>query len=222
MAMSELKQRLLKMELARLGFPDAHYDNGRGLIINPSDEHSMRIMDDGEIFHYGEHDHLVDTTILPMSEKVNEIIDAWENAPALTPQGLSSYRVLAGYNGVILAARDDSEKGLGYGFEFVTWKSDHDRTGVILGNYSTDYEAAKEDFATRCGLVNRYKMFNETELKLIRQGLVHLGADYPHLTAEQMTNVGKLIEKVEIIVPALRERDYYEDQDLVAEDGLEI
>jgi hypothetical protein len=37
-----------------------------------------------------------------------------------------------------------------------------------------------------------------------------------------MTNVGKLIEKIEMIVPAIREREIYEQYDLVAEDGLEI
>jgi hypothetical protein len=37
-----------------------------------------------------------------------------------------------------------------------------------------------------------------------------------------MTNVGKLIEKVEMIVPEIQERDLFESQDLVAEDGLEI
>jgi len=106
--------------------------------------------------------------------------------------------------------------------EFVTWKQDPEKTRVDIGHYFTDYEAAREDFAVRAGLVNRYKMFNETELKLLHQGLVHLGADYPHLTSEQMTNVGKLIEKVEMIVPAIKERSLYEAHDLVAEDGLEV
>jgi hypothetical protein len=112
---------------------------------------------------------------------------------------------------------------MGYGYmEFATWQQSADKMRVDAGNYMDNYEKAKEDFSARAGLVDRYKMFNETELKMLYRGLVHLGADYPHLTADQMTNVGKLIEKVEIIVPAIRERSVYENYELVPQDGLEV
>jgi hypothetical protein len=149
-------------------------------------------------------------------ESISEAYHLYEKGEPVTAQPL--YHKLCEFANYILAA-----KAMDSGYmEYVTWQQDAEKTRVDVGHYFTDYEAAKEDLAIRCGLVNRYKMFNETEMKLIRQGLVHLGADYPHLTAEQMTNVGKLIEKVEIIVPELREREPYEEQDLLEEDGLEI
>ena len=149
-------------------------------------------------------------------ESFSEAYRLYENGQSVSSQ--PDYHVICELGNYVMAAK---LMDLGY-MEFVTWQQDTEKTRVDIGHYFTDYEAAAEDFAVRCGLVNRYKMFNETELKLIHQGLVHLGADYPHLTAEQMTNVGKLIEKVEMIVPAIQERSVYEAQELVAEDGLEL
>jgi len=155
--------------------------------------------------------------------KIRAIYESFTEAYRLYESGAPlgnrpSYHIMCEYGDYIMAA-----KPMDYGYvEFVTWQRDAEKTWVEAGHYFTDYEAAKEDFAVRCGLVNRYKMFNETELKLIHQGLVHLGADYPYLTAEQMNNVGKLIEKVETIVPAIQERSVYEAYELVPEDGLEI
>jgi len=213
----------LKMELARLGFPDARYDEKQdAMLVNPSDERVMRIMNDGEIFYYGEHDPIVYSQLRPMSEKINEILAAWEKAPCIPIEGISHFRILSEHNNVVLAARNDSYEDFGYVFTFVTWKYAHNRTGFEHGNYTTDYEAAKEDFAFRAGLVDRHKMMSETELKLIHQGLVFLGANAPDLSVDAMTNVGKLIEKVEMIVPEIQERSVYEEHDLVAEDGLEV
>jgi len=223
MKMSGLKQRLLLLELARLGFPDAQYSEANNLIrLNPSDSRMPKIYGNGDIQFGSEYDPLVRDELQPLVRKIDEIVAAWEQARAVPFENLSNYRVLAEYNGVVLAARDDSEQAYNDGLHFVTWRHDCDRTGFEHGNYTTDYDAAKEDFATRAGLVDRHKMMSETELKLIHQGLVFLGANAPDLSADAMTNVGKLIEKVEMIVPEIQERSVYEEHDLVAEDGLEV
>jgi len=223
MAMSELKQRLFKIELTRLGFPDAQYSEANNIFkLSPSDSRLPKISNNGDI-HYGiEYEHLVEYQIQPLVKRINEIVDAWEKAPVVPVENISHFRVLAEYNSVMLAARDDSNKGFDYGFEFVTWRYDRDRLSLEHGNYTTDFEAAKEDYAVRCGLINRNKMFNETELKLIHQGLVHLGVDYPHLTTEQMTNIGMTIEKIEMLVPAIRDRDALESHELLPKDGIEL
>lgn len=223
MAMSELKQRLLKIELAKAGFPDARFTEDKEVIIvDPHNERMPFINNAGDIHHGSEHTQLVIGTLLPIVDKVNDLVASWENSSDVPFDNQNEYRLLAEYNGIVLAARDDSEKGHGYVMEFVTWEYSDDRSSFINGKYTTDYDKAKEAFAVRCGLVNRYKMLSETELKLIHQGLVHLGANYPHLTSEQMTNVGKLIEKVEMIVPEIQERSAYEAHELLPEDGLEI
>jgi hypothetical protein len=223
MAMSELKQRLLKIGLARLGFRDAAYNAEQDIFyVNPSDERMPRIYDNGDI-HFGcEHNRLVKHEIQPAVSIAAEQATAWEKAPAVPFEDLSEYRILSEYNNIVLAARDDSELGYGHGLYFVTWEYSYERTGFTQGNYAMDYEAAKEDFALRCGLIDRNKLFSETEMKLIRQGLVHLGVSYPDLTFEQNTLLGKVVEKIEMIVPEIQERDHYEAHDLIAEDGLEM
>jgi len=223
MAMSELKQQLLKIAFAQLGFHDARYYPERGVfVLDPSDERLAKIYDSGNIHSCGEYDHLVRHDIEPVVKMINEQVATWERAPLAPFKDLSNYRILNEYNNVVLAARDDSSLGYGHGLHFTTWEYACNREGFLYGHYTTDYENAKEDFAIRAGLINRYKMFDETELKLLRQGLVHLGADYPDLTVEQMTNVGRLIEKIGIIVPEIRGHEELEHNELVPDDGLEI
>lgn len=223
MAMSELKQRLLKIELARIGFRDTLYSSEKdAILVNPSDEYMITIKVDGGISYYAEHDHLVVTKIKPLADKIKELVAAWERAPVAPFEDVSNFRILSEYNNIVLAARDDSELGYGHGLHFTTWEYSYERTGFMHGHYTTDYEYAKEDFAVRCGLVDRHKLFNETEMKLIRQGLVHLGANFPDLTAEQNTLLGKVVERIEVLVPEIREHEEMEHERLVPDDGLEI
>lgn len=222
MAMSELKQRLLKIELARLGFREARYDAEHdAMLVNPSDERVMRINDEG-VSYYAEHDLLVIHQIKPLADKVKEMVSAWERGQSVPFEDLSHYRILSEYNGIVLAARDDSELGYGHGLHLTTWEYSYNRTGFMHGHYTTDYESAKEDFAVRCGLIDRNKMFDETEMKLIRQGLVHLGANFPNLTYEQNTLLGKVVEKIEMLVPSIQEHEELEHSEIVPDDGLEI
>ena len=223
MPMSELKQRLLKIEFAKIGFPDAVFSvEHSAVLINPTDERMPKIKDNGDIHYGSEYDSLVSSQIRPIVSRVNEITAAWEKAPAVPFEDISRFRILSEYNGAALAARDDSEYGLDYCLKFVTWRYNYERTGFEHGNYTTDYDTAKEDFAVRSGLVDRRKLFNETELTLIRQGLVYLGADYPDLTSDQMTILGKVVEKIEELVPAIRQREELEAHNLVPDDGLEV
>jgi len=192
--------------------------NGTEIDISKNGIPMMSLRSNGD---YKKHDGAISECVYEIRDihtKTKEAYDHYNEAEDIQQQNITNFRRLAMYNRFILAAHMHKDSSL----EFVTWQQDANNKGVVDGRYFTDHEAAKENFAIRAGLVNRYKMFNETELKLIHQGLVHLGANYPHLTSEQMTNVGKVIEKVEEIVPAIKERSMYEAHDLVAEDGLEV
>ncbi len=222
MAMSELKRRLLKIELARLGFRNAKYSEEQDVfLVDPADSQTMRISDNGTVLFYALHEYL-GHEVREMALRVNEIIAAWENAPAVPFEDISHFRILSEYNNIVLAARDDSELGYGHGLYYVTWRYSYGRTGFEHGNYTEDYAAAKEDFAVRCGLIDKSKLFDETEMTLIRQGLVHLGANFPDLSAEQMTILGKVVGRIEMLVPDIRAHEELEHQKLAPEDGLEI
>jgi len=149
---------------------------------------------------------------------LHEAYTLYEKGEAMEIDRLYHYHKLCEFDKHILAARL-----MGCGFlEFVTWQQNADKTRVDIGHYFKGYENAKEDFALRCGLIDRNKLFNETEMKLIRQGLIHLGADFPELTYEQNTLLGKVVERIEMIVPEIRGHEELEHHELVPDDGLEV
>jgi hypothetical protein len=142
----------------------------------------------------------------------------WNYAKGEPLPAQPDYHKMCELGKIVLAA-----KMMNYGYlEYVTWQQDLEKTRVDAGHYFTDYEAAKEDFASRAGLIDRNKLFTETEMKLIRQGLVHLGINFPDLTHEQNTLLGKVVEKIEMIVPEIQEHEALEHHELAPDDGLEI
>lgn len=89
-----------------------------------------------------------------------------ESAPFLNAVGLEDkYKVLADFNGVVLAGCQTK-----HGVQFVTWDWDHNRKGVCYGHYYTglyapgNYDAAKQDFAVRSGLVQEEQIFEKNQL----------------------------------------------------------
>lgn len=92
-----------------------------------------------------------------------EYCSAYEKAAPLKAEGLSgNYRCLSEFNGTVLAAKHTE-----YGFEFVTWDRTFDGKAVCQGKYFEDYAAAKENFATRSGLIDKDKLFTTEELERI-------------------------------------------------------
>lgn len=124
------------------------------------------ISSNGDISYGSENDDFVMNTVIPLVNKVNEITEIWEKAQATPFNGVSSFRLLAEYNNIVLAGRDDTEKG--YGLHFVTWQCDKDRTFVELGHYMEDYNAAKQDFAIRSGLIPQEKVFTPEQAAEIK------------------------------------------------------
>ena len=105
---------------------------------------------------------------------VKEYLKAFENAGDLKAEGLRyGYKKLMEYNGYVLAMCETDNE-----YEFVTWQYSYDGKSVNLGRYFNDYESAKENMAIRCGLIDRSKMFTETEMKLIYTNLInYVGLD---------------------------------------------
>ena len=72
---------------------------------------------------------------------------------------VSEYRQLAAFGDTVLAAKHSEN----HGFEFVTWKQNADGRAVFWGDYSPNYEYAKESFAVRSGLIPESRLFSEQE-----------------------------------------------------------
>ena len=104
-------------------------------------------------------------TVIQTAGHVKEYMRIFERAPALKAIGLEdSYKVLADFGDAVLAGRSCKT-----GAKFVTWEWDFDRQGVHAGHYFMEnYEAAKQDFAVRAGLVNHQRLFSDEQLAVIR------------------------------------------------------
>lgn len=79
-----------------------------------------------------------------------------EQAPQIKASGLEGdYRALAEFNNVVLAGHQTK-----YGMEFVTWERVQSHTSLRQGHcYGDSYTAAKQDFVTRSGLLQREGVF---------------------------------------------------------------
>jgi hypothetical protein len=208
MAMSELKQKLLLFELNRLGFPSATYDPMCDRVkVKTGPRSPVLISDNGEIFYARDDRELVRDTVRPAVAKVNEAAAAWENARSLTDMDLPAFRVMAEYNNTVLAARNDT--GAGYGFHYVTWKYNYERTGMQHGHYSEDFAAAKENFALRAGLVPESKILMPEQAAVVREAVAYrLGNDCDILpaAAEALEAVASKLDTA-YPAPAVREHD---------------
>ena len=117
--------------------------------------------------------------IQPIVCEVDEYLRAMENGTELKARDFDMpYIKIAEYNEVVLAGREHSNGS----FEFATWN--YKNNSLYHGHYTTDYKGAREDFATRSGLVNKNLLFNKSELveiyRCIEDTLASLHLQYPY------------------------------------------
>lgn len=143
--------------------------------------------------------------------RVKEYMTLMEAAPFLKATGLDEqYKLLADFNGVVLAGRSGARNGV----QFVTWDWDFDRKGVNQGHYAgTDYNAAKQDFAVRCGLVDKHRMFSAQQLTAIYQSCAML-EDEVVLSDEQYKTLGGIHDQIECVLPDVVEQEQRQTQQM--------
>jgi hypothetical protein len=168
-------------------------------------ERSVYVMGDGEIRFKPENRELA-YHIRDICEEVKEYMAAFERAAPGVERfqngGKEDTRTLLLYNSAELAARRLSDDSI----DFVTWV--HVRGHRDMGHYISGYAAAKEDFAVRAGLINRDRLFTETELTVIRSTL----SDYIDTLGGRMSGKDEdtaegVIRKIDtVIAPEIREQ----------------
>lgn len=235
--MNEMLKRLMLVELGNEGFAQARYDPEKdaifptpdfpkiemreGEIWRPREEEPKYIL--GKIWHSREEleapaRKLTYGTLLPILNKATEMTAAWENAPPITVNDDDEkYRKLSEYGQIVLAARDDGDAGL----HFVTWEYSFDRKGVGLGHYTTNYDEAKKEFATRSGLIQEKTLFQPEQYKQIYSALLFQGKNDNELTYDAEKELHTVIEKIESICPDLKELKAQQEQEHEAEPELE-
>ena len=133
-----------------------------------------------------------------------EYMTAMEAAPQLKASGLEGdYRILADFNGTVLAGMHSK-----HGVQFVTWDWDYDRTGVSHGHYFMEnYDEAKQDFATRSGLVRKEQLFSPEQMtEIYRCCADSVDGDFFDLTAEQEKVIRSVQQQIEDCVLNVVER----------------
>ena len=139
-----------------------------------------------------------------IAAKTLEYMTAMEAAPQLKASGLDGdYRILADFGDAVLAGHP-SERGV----QFVTWEWDFDRKGVHHGHYfQDDYDAAKRDFATRSGLIQKEQLFSPEQMaEIYRCCADSVDGDFFELTGEQEKMIRSVQQQIEECVPDLDER----------------
>ena len=133
-----------------------------------------------------------------------EYMRQMETAPFLKADGLEDgYKVLADFNGTVLAGVQSK-----HGVYFVTWDWDYDRTGVVHGHYFMENcDAAKQDFATRSGLIQKERLFTPEQMtEIYRCCADSVDGDFFELTGEQEKMIRSVQQQIEECVPDLDER----------------
>lgn len=209
--MSETQNQSYLKELGRrlnyLGFQTNNQDN-ETLAVAKAGKHLCEISKSGGIRFRAEdltkvEEELVRGTVKAEAATTLEYMKLMAEAPEMkTGDGSSHYKLLADFNGVVLAGHETS-----LGIQFVTWDWDHDRKGVHWGHYyGQNYKGAKQDFATRSGLLPQSRLFSLDQMTEIYRCIYEtLGADYP-ITDSRRKLLESAADQIEQNVYNLEER----------------
>ena len=136
--------------------------------------------------------------VIQTAAQTKEYMRIFERAPALKAVGLEdSFKVLADFGDAVLAGQLGKK-----GARFVTWEWDFDRRGVHAGHYHMEnYEAAKQDFAVRAGLVESQRLFSDEQLGVIRNACEFALEDDATLSYAEEKQLRSVQEQIELLLP---------------------
>jgi hypothetical protein len=164
------------------------------------------VTEDGDVLYKPESRELA-CRVHAVKSEVDEYMTAFEKA---APGGFSDCRKMPEETRTLLVFGDTefaAHWSLRYGMDFITWRRDHNGNRET-GHYLACYADAKEDFAARSGLIDRRKLFTETELRLIRSGLAELGDITPDRGFSEMKAIRALVEKIDdIVIPKIARQE---------------
>ncbi len=137
-------------------------------------------------------------TVTQVAAQVKEYMQIFDRAPALKAVGLDdTYKVLADFGDAVLTGRSCKT-----GAKFVTWEWDFDRQGVHAGHYFMEnYEAAKQDFAVRAGLVESQRLFSDEQIAVIKKACEFALEDDATLSYAEEKQLRSVQEQIEALLP---------------------
>ena len=130
---------------------------------------------------------------------IREYVGLYEEAPQMEADGVHDYRKLAEYGNIVLAGTYSEN----YGFMFTTWNQDKERGYVSSGDYSPNYEYAKESFVRRSGLIQEQRLFQPAEAENLYRCVDYARNHCGSLTFEQSKALDELAEKLSYGYPEI-------------------
>ncbi len=174
------------------------------LNVHTADNFSVKVFENGSLRVPEDCPSDSYSQIKRIMKEAYDFCSAYAKAAPIKADGLSEkYRCLAEFNGTVLAAKYNEE----YGFEFVTWDRTFDGKGVTQGNYYSDYSAAKENFATRSGLISKDRLFDTEELENIRKCVEFTARHNGDLRFEDCQQLENLNKKISENLPEQQQSD---------------
>lgn len=203
--LKDVQAQLLSAEYA------AEFRDGHTLQINLDGKPFCRVCDTGGLRYFEEDVAGKDAAlerVRGIAFTTREYMNLLDKAPPLTADGLEDgYNLLAEFNGTVLAGRLTK-----YGAQFITWEWTHDRTSLWQGHFygpgdgAKSYDAAKQDFTVRSGLLQKSALFQPEQLTEVYRSIHEtLDSTYP-LTDERRKLLEDTARQIEDGVPDLDER----------------
>lgn len=198
----------VRISLHRVGFETKPLEDCQ-LPILWNDAPLCRISGRGSVFYRQEDTDTLQAEnalfrIEDIAAKTMEYMTAMESAPQLKASGLDEdCRILADFGGTVLAGAPSK-----YGVQFVTWDWDYGRAGVSHGHYFMEnYDGAKQNFATRPGLIQKEQLFSPEQLtEVYRCCADSMDSDFFEITEARENLICSIQQQIEICVPDLNER----------------
>lgn len=192
-----------------------------GFTAEPKNENLLQVMLDGTPlcrinyisgFGYFQEDVAGRETALEQARTIacttKEYMNLLEQSPPLTADGLGDgFKLLSEFNGTVLGGKMTK-----YGAQFITWEWVHNHTSLWQGHFygpgggARDYNAAKRDFTTRSGLIQKSALFQPEQLAEVYRSIHEtLDSGYP-LTDERRKLLEEAARQIEDCVPDLDEQ----------------
>lgn len=143
------------------------------------------------------------------AHSIRKYVSLYESSPSLGVADLPEYRKLAEYDDIVLGAMYSEQ----HGFMFSTWRQDKEKKYVSYGDYSPDYEYAKESFITRSGLINKYRLFTPEEAEKLYRCIEYVRENCETLSYKEEQQLKTLSEKLSNGYPLLEENPPSFEQD---------
>lgn len=136
---------------------------------------------------------------------IREYVGIYESTPPMKAVDVSAYRKFTEFGSIVLAGMYSPTNG----FMFCTWEQSNGGTYLAHGHYTPNYNAAKEDFAVRAGIIDGNRLFDLDESGAIHGCILYTLDHCETLDYKDHQVLSELLKKTEDIYPPLKDAPHF-------------